>query len=285
MKRKKKGERKPRSWEKDAEEAESVSEKSAAFLALQRDLEERDAVKRSKISAAGSSTDPQPSIGIERSDQKPTRTHVYFDIEACPKTSRVAIRGERVGRIEIELFNDSVPKTCENFRSLCAEKRTALSYERNVFHRIVSGFMAQGGDITREDGTGGMSIYGETFEDESLLGRHDAAGKLSMANSGRHTNNSQFFILFKPTPWLDGKHVVFGQVTSGMHVVRRMEAAGSKQGEPKEHIIIAACGEIQQSSGERKRPHEQSGHDRGYQRDKRRSGSDRTENGHQGYRR
>merc|ERR1719296_93245 len=122
-----------------------------------------------------------------------------------------------------------------------------LHFEKSIFHRIIPGFMAQGGDFTDGDGTGGRSIYGPTFNDEGFSLRHDARGLLSMANSGRNTNGSQFFILFRPAAHLDGKHVVFGKMRGGGNaesVLRKMEERGNKSGEVKGEIIITACGEI-----------------------------------------
>ncbi|CAM9261816.1 unnamed protein product [Sphacelaria rigidula] len=144
-----------------------------------------------------------------------------------------------------------VPRTAENFRALCTGEKPRgssgfpLCYLGNIFHRIRPEFMAQGGDITREDGSGGESIYGPTFDDESFLLKHDQAGLLSMANSGRNSNSSQFFITFAPLPWLDGKHVVFGKVIDGMEIVRQIEDCGTSSGEPTRRVQIAECGQIQ----------------------------------------
>lgn len=127
------------------------------------------------------------------------------------------------------MFSDLTPKTSENFRGLCTgeygtvglQSRTKkLSYENSLFHRIIDGFVLQGGDITHTDGRGGHSIYGPKFNDENFQRRHACAGLLSMANSGRNSNHSQFFITLKACPHLNGKHVVFGQVIEGMKVVR-----------------------------------------------------------------
>uniref|UniRef100_A0A7S2SRD0 Peptidyl-prolyl cis-trans isomerase n=1 Tax=Rhizochromulina marina TaxID=1034831 RepID=A0A7S2SRD0_9STRA len=241
--------RRKRAWELDQEEdvkaADEGSERqtSKAFLQLRQDLEARaqrvkDAEKRqqegTKTPARAAPPSPPPP---------PDRICVFLDIETKARGKHAV----PVGRLKIELFNDLVPRTAENFRSLCSGDHRGLWYRDNIFHRIIPGFMAQGGDITREDGSGGRSIYGETFEDESLLGKHDKPGILSMANSGRHTNNSQFFLTFKPTPWLDGKHVVFGEVVAGFSVLKSIERAGSKEGEPKEQVIIASCGAIPSS--------------------------------------
>ena len=154
----------------------------------------------------------------------------------------VTIAGEPAGTIEAELFADVVPKTAENFRALCAAAPdAALSYDRSPFHRIIPGFMIQGGDFTDGDGTGGRSIYGERFDDENFELEHTDPGLLSMANSGPDTNGSQFFITVAPTPWLDGRHVVFGKVTDGMDVVEAMEAQGSRSGRTRSEVMLADC--------------------------------------------
>ncbi|NCC28353.1 MAG: peptidylprolyl isomerase [Gammaproteobacteria bacterium] len=159
----------------------------------------------------------------------------------------VTIGGEPAGTITIELFADVVPKTAENFRALCTgEKGTGksgkpLSYAGSPFHRIIPGFMIQGGDFTRGNGTGGESIYGEKFADENFELKHTAAGMLSMANAGPNTNGSQFFITVDATPWLDGKHVVFGKVVEGMDVVEAMEAQGSRSGGTKTEVVLSDC--------------------------------------------
>jgi peptidylprolyl isomerase len=166
---------------------------------------------------------------------------VFFDVTAD---------GSPLGRITMELYADVTPKTAENFRALCTgEKGTGksgkpLHYKGSVFHRVIPQFMLQGGDFTAGNGTGGESIYGTKFADENFKLKHNKPGLLSMANAGPGTNGSQFFITTVETPWLDGKHVVFGEVTSGMDVVKKIEALGSQSGKTSKKVVIADCGQL-----------------------------------------
>ncbi|KAL3649779.1 hypothetical protein CASFOL_006182 [Castilleja foliolosa] len=166
---------------------------------------------------------------------------VFFDI---------LIGNAKSGRVVMELFADKVPKTAENFRALCTGERgmgacgKLLHYKGSKFHRVIPNFMCQGGDFTKGNGTGGESIYGEKFEDENFELKHTEPFLLSMANSGPHTNGSQFFITTVETPWLNRKHVVFGKVVDGYSVVKEMEKVGSHSGDPSSPVVIQDCGEI-----------------------------------------
>ena len=160
---------------------------------------------------------------------------VFFDM---------TIGGAAAGKIVMELYEDTCPKTTENFKQLCTGEK-GFGYKGSPFHRVIPGFMCQGGDFTRQNGTGGKSIYGEKFADETFAGKagkHTGPGCLSMANAGPNTNGSQFFICTGQTPHLDGKHVVFGKVVEGMDVVTAIEKVGSGNGKTSAEVIVAGCG-------------------------------------------
>jgi peptidylprolyl isomerase len=181
------------------------------------------------------------SIIFIESTKMSNRNRVFFD---------VTIGGKPSGRIVMELYNDVVPKTAENFRALCTGEKgmgksgKPLHFKNSTFHRVIPNFMCQGGDFTRGNGTGGESIYGEKFPDENFKMTHTGPGMLSMANAGPNTNGSQFFLTTVKTEWLDGKHVVFGHVSEGMDLVKQMEGQGTQSGKPKAEIKIADCGQL-----------------------------------------
>ena len=179
--------------------------------------------------------------GYQHSKVKPqaeVTSRVYFDVE---------IDDLPAGRIVMGLHGSVVPKTVHNFETLCkgTERHPMgrlLAYQGSIFHRVIPQFMIQGGDFTNFNGTGGLSVYGEKFADENFQLKHTGPGILSMANAGRHTNGSQFFITTAKTRHLDGRHVVFGVVEEGWNVVKRIESCGSRSGTPSKRIKISKAG-------------------------------------------
>merc|ERR1712100_605585 len=174
-------------------------------------------------------------MGIYLLDKNKMPIDVFFDM---------TIGGQPAGRIVMGLRDDVVPKTCENFRALCTGEK-GFGFKDSKFHRVIPGFMCQGGDFTRGNGTGGKSIYGEKFADENFILKHTGPGILSMANAGPNTNGSQFFLCTSTTQWLDGKHVVFGEVDKdSMTVVKAIEAVGSQSGKTSTEVKITNCGQL-----------------------------------------
>eukprot|EP00933_Yihiella_yeosuensis_P083074 TRINITY_DN97172_c0_g1_i1.p1 TRINITY_DN97172_c0_g1~~TRINITY_DN97172_c0_g1_i1.p1 ORF type:complete len:178 (-),score=25.25 TRINITY_DN97172_c0_g1_i1:66-599(-) len=162
---------------------------------------------------------------------------------------KINVGGKPLGVVEFKLFDEVVPKTARNFRELCKGSKVIngkpLHYKNSTFHRVIPQFMIQGGDFTNHNGTGGISIYGSKFPDENFALKHDRPFLLSMANAGPGTNGSQFFVTTVPTPWLDGKHVVFGEVVSGEAVISAVEKLQCGRNDaPVQKVEITDCGEV-----------------------------------------
>ncbi|XP_046144720.1 peptidyl-prolyl cis-trans isomerase A-like isoform X1 [Osmia bicornis bicornis] len=165
------------------------------------------------------------------------RTKCFFEI-------KVQTDDQILGRIQFELYDDIVPKTCANFAELCSGTTNGLSYKNTPFHRIVSGYWCQGGDITKFNGSGGTSIYGDSFENENYNLRHAGLGVLSMCNDDNNRCDSKFNLTFRRLETVDNKHVVFGKVTSGISNISKIEEFGTKTGKPIKTVIICDCGVV-----------------------------------------
>jgi peptidyl-prolyl isomerase H (cyclophilin H) len=187
-------------------------------------------------------TGPDPAVmeAIERGNAV-----VFFDVALGEGTNAPVL-----GRIKLELFVQDCPKTCENFRQFCTgeflRNEQPCGYKGSIFHRVIKGFMIQGGDFLNQNGTGKLSIYGPSFPDENFIHKHNQPGMLSCANSGKDTNGCQFFITTAPADWLDGKHVVFGKVldATSMLTVRKCEAVPVNGSTPRMPLKIIECGEL-----------------------------------------
>ena len=156
---------------------------------------------------------------------------------------RVTRDGEQIGTLVFALNEDDCPHTVKNFIAICsANNKDKLTYKGSPFHRIVTGFCVQGGDITHGSGEGGKSIYGSNFPDENLSTHHDRKGTLSMANRGKNTNSSQFFVTFGEARWLDGLHTVMGELVEGWDTLELLHLGGSTSGEPSQYFYIEECG-------------------------------------------
>mmetsp|Transcript_2530 Transcript_2530/g.7501 ORF Transcript_2530/g.7501 Transcript_2530/m.7501 type:complete len:192 (-) Transcript_2530:94-669(-) len=188
--------------------------------------------KSSKVPTVDASAEQSYNLPLGAPNEK--NPIVFFDIE---------VGGASLGRIEMELKADVAPKTAENFLALATGEK-GFGFAGSPFHRIIPNFMCQGGDFTRQNGTGGKSIWGAKFADENFTLKHAGPGVLSMANAGPNTNGSQFFLCTAKTSHLNGKHVVFGQVTKGYGVVKAMESVGSDSGATSQRVVVKASGVV-----------------------------------------
>merc|ERR1712038_810066 len=211
-----------------------MGELKGAITAVKKKEKNMFADMFDKVSMYGDKKSAEVNVVPNANGDNP---HVFFDISQGDK---------KLGRIVMQLYVDITPKTALNFKDICTgNNNDKLTYKNSIFHRVIKDFMIQGGDITNSDGTGGKSIYGEKFDDENFSIKHTKGGLLSMANSGKNTNGSQFFITSKETPHLDGKHCVFGEVVEGMDIVKLVEDVEiGESDKPNVDVVIEDCGEI-----------------------------------------
>jgi len=231
----------------------------------QRNLDQHKEFGMKRMSEEQADTPPDPPLALrpsstQKQNESTTKDNLdhkelvmkrMANVDNIPKGHDLVflqfeVDGKDIGIIELELFSADCPKTCENFRSLCqgfkTKNESLLIYKGSTLHRIIPNFVLQGGDITKGNGAGGASIYGTNFDDENFKYKHDAFGNLCMANSGKNSNRSQFYITFTACPWLDGKDVVFGKVFYGADTVKTIESFGTSNGTPKGKIVIKNCG-------------------------------------------
>ena len=240
---------------RDANAALAASPGSAEVVQLIKDIKKQEKIENEREKKRYGNLFERINMYEEKAPVVEQAGDAELPAEPNPDNPKVfmdlKIGEEEPKRVEFELFKDVVPKTVENFRALCTGEKGAspsgkpLAYQGSTFHRVIKGFMMQGGDFTAGNGTGGESIYGAKFEDENFRVKHTTGGLLSMANAGPGTNGSQFFITFAATPHLDNKHVVFGRVISGMEVCRAVENLPTGANDrPTSPVVITACGQL-----------------------------------------
>ena len=198
---------------------------SSKILENNDDIEDNKVLEKKKVTHEKSNKISKKNNDTEDNNtfEKKKVSHVKSNNESENNLLMTIEHGNKNYEIELSLYDDIVPLTCKNFRFLSGNKDNNKNYSGSIFHRVIKDFMIQGGDIVNNDGTGSISLYGNNFEDENFIKKHDKPGLLSMANSGPNTNGSQFFITTVPTPHLDNKHVVFGEVVNGFKIIELLQ--------------------------------------------------------------